>query len=107
LVPISLSRFRFQLAGICGLTKDIPADWTVYPGHGLSAGVAVIDAQRQYIAALRAAIQAQLGPSGLTPDATKGAVEAVRARYPGWALEMLIQMNAEAVAKELAETRSH
>jgi glyoxylase-like metal-dependent hydrolase (beta-lactamase superfamily II) len=89
------------------LTKDIPADWTVYPGHGRSAGVAVIDAQRQYITEFRAAIQAQLGQSGLAPDSTKGIVVGVRARYPGWPLEMLIPINAEAVGKELAKTGAH
>jgi glyoxylase-like metal-dependent hydrolase (beta-lactamase superfamily II) len=89
------------------LTKDIAVDWTVYPGHGRSAGFAVIDAQRQYITGLRAAIQTQLGPSGLPPDSTKGIVEGVRARYPGWPLEMLIPINAEAVARELAEMGAH
>jgi glyoxylase-like metal-dependent hydrolase (beta-lactamase superfamily II) len=89
------------------LTKDIAVDWTVYPGHGRSAGFAVIDAQRQYITGFRAAIQTQLGPSGLPPDSTKGIVEGVRARYPGWPLEMLIPINAEAVARELAEMGAH
>jgi len=89
------------------LTKDIPADWTVYPGHGPSAGVGVIDAQRQYITGFRAAIQAQFDPLGLDSDSTKGIVEGVRARYPGWPLEMLIPINVEAVAKELAETGAH
>jgi glyoxylase-like metal-dependent hydrolase (beta-lactamase superfamily II) len=89
------------------LTKDIPADWTVYPGARALRGVAVIDAQRQYITEFRAAIQAQLDPSGLVPDSTKGIVEGVRARYPGWPLEMLIPINAEAVAKELSKTAAH
>ena len=84
------------------LAKDVPADWTIYPGHGRATGVEVIDAQRQYIIGVRAA--AQLGPSGPAPGSTKGIVEGVRARYPGWPLEMLIPLNAEAVAKELAET---
>ena len=92
------------LAQLDRLTKDMPADWTVYPGHGPSAGVAVIDAQRQYIIDFRAAIQAQLGPSGLAPDSTKRIVEGVRARHPGWPLEMLVPINAGAVAKELSGT---
>ncbi len=89
------------------LARNIPADWTVYPGHGGSAGVAVIDAQHQYITGFRAAIQAQLGPSGLASDSIKGIVEGVRARHPGWPLEMLIPINAEAVGKELAGTGVH
>jgi glyoxylase-like metal-dependent hydrolase (beta-lactamase superfamily II) len=92
------------LSQIDRLARDIPADWTVYPGHGPSAGVAVIDAQRQYITDFRAAVQAQLGPSGLAPDSSKRIVEGVRARYPGWPLATLIPINAEAVAKELSGT---
>jgi hypothetical protein len=59
------------------------------------------------LSGFRAAIQAQLSPSGLVPDSTKGIVEGVRARYLGRPLEMLIPINAEAVAKELAETGVH
>jgi glyoxylase-like metal-dependent hydrolase (beta-lactamase superfamily II) len=88
------------------LAKDIPADWTVYPGHGPSAGVVVIDAQRQYITDFRAAIQAQLGPSGLASDSTKHIVERVCTIHPGWPLEMLISINAAAVAKELSGTEA-
>jgi hypothetical protein len=79
----------------------------VHPGHGPSGAVAVIDAQRQYITELRAATQAQLGSSGPTADATKGIVEGVRARYPGWPLELLIPINVGAVAKELSEAAAH
>lgn len=88
------------------LAKDVPVDWTVYPGHGGAAGVEVIDTQRRYINGFRATIQEKLGPSGLTPDAAKEIVERVRAQYPGWLLAMLIPMNAEAVAKELAGTHA-
>ena len=83
--------------------KDIPTNWTVYPGHGASAGVGVVDVQRQYITDFRAAIQAQLGLSELTPDSTKRIVEDVRARHPSWPLEMLIPINAGAMEKELSE----
>jgi glyoxylase-like metal-dependent hydrolase (beta-lactamase superfamily II) len=88
------------LAQLDRLTKDTPADWTVYPGHGAADDTAVIDAERKYITELRAATWAKLGPSGLTPDSSKEIAEAVRARHPGWPLEMLIPMNVEAVAKE-------
>ncbi len=91
------------LAQLDRLARDVPADWTVYPGHGAAGGVAVIDAERQYITEFRSATQAKLGPSGLTSDATKEIVEGIRARYPGWPLEMLIPINAGAVAKELSE----
>jgi glyoxylase-like metal-dependent hydrolase (beta-lactamase superfamily II) len=95
------------LAQLDRLAKDIPADCIVYPGHGAAGGVGVIDAQRKYITELRSAVQAKLGPSGLTPDSSKEIVEGIRARYPGWPLEMLIPINVEAVARELSETRAH
>jgi glyoxylase-like metal-dependent hydrolase (beta-lactamase superfamily II) len=95
------------LAQLDRLTKDIPAHWIVFPGHGAAGDVEVIDAQRKYIMQLRAATRAKLGPSGLTSDSTKEIVEGIRARYPGWPLEMLIPINVEAVAKELSETRPH
>ncbi len=95
------------LVQLDSLTKDVPVDWTVYPGHGGAGGVELIDTQRRYISEFRATIQAQLGPSGLAPDATKAIVKGVRARYPGWPLAMLIPMNTEAVAKELAGPDAH
>jgi glyoxylase-like metal-dependent hydrolase (beta-lactamase superfamily II) len=90
------------LAQLDRLAGDVPADWTVYPGHGAAGGVAVIDAQRRYITELRSAIQSRLVASALTLDASKDIVEAVRARYPGWPLEMLIPINVGALARELA-----
>jgi glyoxylase-like metal-dependent hydrolase (beta-lactamase superfamily II) len=94
------------LAQLDRLTAEIPPDWTVYPGHGPSGEVPVIDAQRKYITGFRAATQAHLGLSGLVPDSTREIFNGIRAQYPGWPLEMLIPMNVEAVAKEL-ETGAH
>jgi glyoxylase-like metal-dependent hydrolase (beta-lactamase superfamily II) len=95
------------LAQLDRLAKEIPVDWVIYPGHGAAGGVAVIDAQRKYITELRSATQAKLGPSGLTPESSKEVVEAIRARYPGWPLEMLIPINVDSVAKELYGTAAH
>jgi glyoxylase-like metal-dependent hydrolase (beta-lactamase superfamily II) len=86
------------------LAEEIPATSVVYPGHGPSGSPTVIDMQRRYIIDFRAATQAQLGSTGLTPASTREIVDGVRAKYPGWSLEMLIPINAEAVAKELAES---
>jgi len=95
------------LAQLDRLSKDIPANWIVYPGHGAAGGVAVIDAQRKYIMDVRSVTQAKLGPSGLTPESTKEIVEGIRARHAGWPLEMLIPLNVEAVAKELSDAGAH
>jgi glyoxylase-like metal-dependent hydrolase (beta-lactamase superfamily II) len=84
------------------LQEDVPAEWIVYPGHGASSGVAVIGAQRRYIMDFREQTKARLGPAGLNDDSAKALVDATRAQYPGWPLEMLIPINAGAVAKELS-----
>jgi glyoxylase-like metal-dependent hydrolase (beta-lactamase superfamily II) len=88
------------LAQLDRLQKQIPADWTVYPGHGDSGGVSVIAAQREYIRDFRERTRAAVNTSGLTQDATQSLNEGTRRLYPGWALEMLIPINAGAVAKE-------
>jgi len=95
------------LAQLDRLATEVSAGWTVYPGHGPSGDVTLIDAQRKYIAGFREATQARLGPSGLTPDSTKTIVDGIRAQYPAWPLEMLIPLNVEAVAKELSEEGAH
>jgi glyoxylase-like metal-dependent hydrolase (beta-lactamase superfamily II) len=90
------------LAQLHRLEKEIPTDWTIYPGHGDAAGTVVIEAQRDYILDFRKRTQAAVDSTGLTRDATQSLVEGARRRHPGWALEMLIPINAGAVAKELA-----
>ncbi len=82
------------------LTKDVPANWTVYPGHGPSVTSLSSTPQRRYVTDFLAAMQARLGSSALTPDSTDAIVESMHSRYPGWPLEMLIPINVEAIAKE-------
>jgi glyoxylase-like metal-dependent hydrolase (beta-lactamase superfamily II) len=86
------------------LAEGRSAQWLAQLDAG---GVAVIDAQRRYVSGFRATIKAQLGPSGLAPDATKAIVEGVHAQHSDWPLAMLIPMNTDAVAKELAATALH
>jgi glyoxylase-like metal-dependent hydrolase (beta-lactamase superfamily II) len=90
------------------LTRDIPVSWTLYPGHGPSGKFSVIAAQRTYIVDFRSATQkalaAHAAADGLSKEATQNLVDEFRTRYPNWSLEMLIPINAGAVAKELAES---
>jgi glyoxylase-like metal-dependent hydrolase (beta-lactamase superfamily II) len=88
------------LAQLDRLQREIPTDWTLYPGHGDSDGIAVVAAQGDYIRDFRERTQAVVSSTGLTEDATQSLVEGTRRLHPGWALEMLIPINAEAVAKE-------
>ncbi len=92
------------LAQLDRLQREIPADWTLYPGHGDSGGITVIAAQRDYIRDFRERTQAVLNSTGLTEDAKQSVVEGTRRVHPGWALEMLIPLNAEAVDKEFGPT---
>jgi hypothetical protein len=86
------------------LQKEIPADWTLYPGHGDSGGIALVAAQQDYIRDFRERTQAVVNSTGLTEDATQSVVAGTRRLHPGWSLEMLIPINAEAVAKEFGAT---
>jgi glyoxylase-like metal-dependent hydrolase (beta-lactamase superfamily II) len=89
------------------LANVVPQDFTIYPGHGTAGGTAVIAAQRQYITEFRAATKAKLGPSGLSSEAAAALAQEARAQYPGWPLEMLIPINASAVATELSTPLMH
>ncbi len=92
------------LAQLDRLQKEIPADWTLYPGHGDSGGIALVAAQQDYIRDFRERTQAVVNSTGLTEDATQSVVAGTRRLHPGWSLEMLIPINAEAVAKEFGAT---
>jgi hypothetical protein len=50
----------------------------------------------------RNAAKSALGPKGLDPEASQTLVANTRAQYPGWPLEMLIPVNAAAIAKEFS-----
>lgn len=84
------------------LQTSIPQDYTIYPGHGAAAGTVVIGAQRRYIEDFRNAAKSGLGSTGFSPEASETLVAKTRAQYPGWPLEMLIPINAAAIAQEFA-----
>jgi glyoxylase-like metal-dependent hydrolase (beta-lactamase superfamily II) len=95
-------RSDLWLAQLDRLQTAIPQGATIYPGHGTAAGAAVIDDQRRYIEDFRRAVKSAIGPNGLSRAASETLTAKTRASYPGWSLEMLIPINADAVAKELA-----
>jgi glyoxylase-like metal-dependent hydrolase (beta-lactamase superfamily II) len=90
------------LAQLDRLEREIPTDWTLYPGHGDSGGFALIASQQNYIRSFRDRTEAAVDATGLSDAATHSLVEGTRQHYPGWALEMLIPINAGAVAKEFS-----
>lgn len=74
----------------------------VHAGHGPSGGLGLIDAQKDYIAGFEALVRDALRSNVLT-DQDKAAVRRVwTGRHPGYPLDFLIDLNADAVAKSLA-----
>jgi glyoxylase-like metal-dependent hydrolase (beta-lactamase superfamily II) len=91
--------WRSQLAAVKARYAGIGA---VHAGHGPSGGLGLIDAQDDYIVAFEAQIRAQLRSKALT-DQDKAAIRsAVTGRCPGYRLEFLIDLNADAVANILS-----
>jgi glyoxylase-like metal-dependent hydrolase (beta-lactamase superfamily II) len=74
----------------------------VHAGHGPSGDLTLFDAQRGYISAFEALVRAQLRSGALTDQNKANIRSAVTRRYPGYPLEFLIDLNAEAVATALS-----
>jgi glyoxylase-like metal-dependent hydrolase (beta-lactamase superfamily II) len=77
---------------------------TIFAGHGPAGGAELLTAQRDYIESFRAIVAEHLRDGGLD-RAAHAAIEAATTRdRAGWPLEMLIAMNATAMAEESAAT---
>jgi len=81
----------------------LPANATLYPGHGKPGGAELIDAERRYLGRLRAEIR-RLSPTGAPLDSAAKAelVAALAQLEPGLTLDFLVGLGADAVARELA-----
>jgi glyoxylase-like metal-dependent hydrolase (beta-lactamase superfamily II) len=78
----------------------------IYPGHGPAGSRALFAAQRAYILDQRAIVAAH-ARSGVLDEPGMAAVRAAAmAGRPDWPLAALIDMNAAALAAELAEAQS-
>jgi glyoxylase-like metal-dependent hydrolase (beta-lactamase superfamily II) len=75
---------------------------TVYAGHGQPGTPALFDEQRRYIAGFRSRISGALEGGVLPPAALASIVAETRKGREGWPLDALIEMNARAVAQEIA-----
>jgi len=101
-------RSELWLGQLDRLQRSVPQDFTIYPGHGAVADTAVIAAQRSYIQNFRAATKSAIGAAhaGLSEQASQALVTATRTEYPGWLLEILIPLNAAAVAREFSSAKA-
>jgi glyoxylase-like metal-dependent hydrolase (beta-lactamase superfamily II) len=76
---------------------------TLYPGHGLPAGLEALDAQRRYQLMLREAVRNLAGGApSLSDDAKEQLTARMSAFLPDPALAWLVGLSADAVAAELA-----
>lgn len=78
----------------------------IFPGHGIAGGRALFDLQRRYIREQQALV-AQHARGGVLDTAGLAAVRAATlAGREDWPLEALVDMNAAALAAELAEQQA-
>jgi glyoxylase-like metal-dependent hydrolase (beta-lactamase superfamily II) len=91
------------LGALDALDRALPAGTTLYPGHGKPGGMALVAAQRRYLERLRTEIS-RLSPTGAPLDdaAKRELLAALKEIEPSSALELLISLGADAVARELA-----
>lgn len=100
---VSDGHTRGWLDTLARLERALPADATLYPGHGAPGGPALLAAQRGYLEALRAEV-ARLSPKGAPLDegAKAELVAAMKRHEPSDALVFLVGLGADAVAAEVA-----
>lgn len=76
---------------------------TVYAGHGAAGSLDALAAQGEYLRTFRNLIRADVANlKEVTADEKARIVEQMLKRYPNYPLQMLIGMNVDGVAKELA-----
>jgi glyoxylase-like metal-dependent hydrolase (beta-lactamase superfamily II) len=84
---------RGRLAGVA----------TLYPGHGTVGSAAILAEQASYITMVRERVAAALDAEGALTDAARTALaDAILAQHPDWPLGMIIAMNLDGIAAELA-----
>ncbi len=74
----------------------------VFAGHGAEGGVELFDLMRRYIAEFRTAVGREARTGALSAAALERIAAGTVGARPGWPLEALVEMNANAVAQELA-----
>jgi hypothetical protein len=80
----------------------------VYPGHGRSGSLDLLDAQRRYLEAYRAAVRELAGGAPfLTDDGKKELADRMARFAPGAGLGFLVGLGADAVARELSAAEPH
>ncbi len=95
-----LAEWLANLAKARTFLADVP---TIYPGHGGSGSLDLLETQRRYLEAYRAAIdEIARGRPSLTDGEKNELLARMQAYLPGGGLTFLIGLSADAVAAELA-----
>ena len=80
----------------------LPKNALIYPGHGAPGDMALFESQESYLREYRQAIQAIAnGKSSLDESQKKQLVERMKRFLPTQNLEFMIELSADAVAKEM------
>ena len=80
----------------------LPKNALIYPGHGAPGNMALFESQERYLREYRQAIQAIAnGKSSLDESQKKDLVERMKRLLPTQNLEFMIELSADAVAKEM------
>ena len=90
------------LSQIDRVLREFDGVQTIFAGHGPSGGPELLTQQRDYIESFRAAVAEHLRDGALDQAAHAAIAAATTADRGGWPLEMLIAMNATAIAQEMA-----
>jgi len=91
------------LDNLARLKPELVDGAELHPGHGASGGPELLDWQRDYLEAYRAAVeQLRAGRSTLDEPDEQALSLSMKAKYPQAALDFLIPLGADAVASELA-----
>jgi glyoxylase-like metal-dependent hydrolase (beta-lactamase superfamily II) len=80
----------------------LPKNALIYPGHGAPGNMALFESQESYLREYRQAIQAIAnGKSSLDESQKKELVQRMKRFLPTQNLEFMIELSADAVAKEM------
>lgn len=83
------------------LKKEYSEAQNIYAGHGGKTTLAALDEQSNYITDFRQTVRKELNHAGELTDEQKARLKAaMQERYAGYALEFLIDLNADGMVKE-------
>jgi glyoxylase-like metal-dependent hydrolase (beta-lactamase superfamily II) len=98
-------RTQSWLAQLDRVAADFRHVGTVIPGHGPAGGTELLAAQRRYITDFVQLVRTRVADGALDPTAIAAIKAATTREREGWPLEMLIEMNASAIAEEITAGR--